>query len=141
MHIKVFKLEQEKEVNEFVGTQIVPDNGIQVTSDGNVIVFYEEDQKGYLNKLIKNIERELFYENIRLVSAEIELEKAKAEISIEDVVEDVQVTKTGHHKAVKQSEAQTLVSKKEEAVQLCKDHIELFKTKIDAYKSKLAELN
>jgi hypothetical protein len=143
MNVQIFPLIDTDAVNQFVLDNNVEDTNINVTSEG-VVVYYEDEttfKKAYLSKLIRNLEREVFFEETRLLSAQIELAKALREIEIDDVVDGVTVTKTGKHKTPKVTPEQSLIEKKRQNVELCLTHIELFKEKVDAYKSELEKLN
>lgn len=82
MYVKVFPIKDEKEVNEFLNTVVlVEDGAVQVTSENTIVVFYRDTKKNYetsfVGEMLEGLKRNLFHETIRKASLEAEFKAAE----------------------------------------------------------------
>lgn len=130
MKIKIFTTAEEDQINDFIGkVKVSEQNGIQITSDHEVVIFYEETQEEYkpkyLKRLLENLQKEVFHEEIRLISLKADLEKA--------------IEQQGDYSD--KSPEGKVRKEKEKSIKTSEENIELFRTKIDLYTKELSKLN
>lgn len=125
MKIKVFNINQYEEVNDFTkNVELLEDGAIQVSSEGNIIVFYregEEYKEKYIENIINSLKKNIFHEEIKIIATEQEL--AYAEELAEGKSE-----KSPEYKVVKQ---------KQKTLNDSHEYIEVKKRTIDALTKQL----
>lgn len=128
MKIKTFSIREEAEANEFINSVVVlQESGVQVTSEGRIVVFYEETKDAYneyfVRTVIDNLKRNLFHEQIAQKSAKAEY--------------DFALSKAGT-KSDKSPEART-AREKERNLVTKSENIELIESKIATYEAWITE--
>lgn len=119
MKIKVFKTSETELANDFIkDVDLIGDNPVQVTSDNEIVIFYlekEHYEEGYAKRVMESLKRNLFHEEMRLISIELEVQLA-----------------------IRKNEKE-LIENKEEQLKASKENIELLKKKIAAYEQKFGD--
>lgn len=82
MKVKIFALSQEEQANDFIQSAVLLEEGsVQVTSDGNIIIFYralkEDYENAFVQEMISNLKRNLFHERVRQASNDAEFSSLK----------------------------------------------------------------
>ncbi len=121
MQIAIFKTEAE--ANAFIPTVELTEQGsVQVTTDNNIVVFYNGTKETYkerfIDRMLEGLRNNLFHEEVRLIAATAEVDSRKEKRTNMKGFDDV---------LTKQKDAET--------------NIEIFKSKIaalEAWKAKLS---
>lgn len=124
MKIKVFGTGEYEKANEFIAGVELLESGVQVTSDRQIVIFYNDKESyktTYITSMLEKLRRNVFHEEILLISKKIELEQAQKE---QGELSD------------KSPEGKFVKEKKKE-LKTVETNIELFRTKINAYEEKL----
>lgn len=79
MKLKTFPLSKEAEANDFIQSVVLMQEGsIQVTSNNEIVIFYQETKEDYqthfVDNMIESLKRNLFHEQVRKASLDLEVE-------------------------------------------------------------------